>query len=76
MKTLNKMQLLVAAAISLVASALPSTAPLEAAEITPTEAQEIAKEAYIYGFPMVMHYKTMMAYTLNDKSPEYKAPFN
>ncbi len=29
------------------------------AVVSPDEAKSIAKEAYIYGFPMVMNYKTM-----------------
>jgi len=45
-------------------------------KLTPQEAKEIAKEAYIYGFPMVMNYKTMYNYTLNEKSPDYKGPIN
>ena len=45
-------------------------------KITSEQAKEIAKEAYIYGFPMVVNYKTMYNYTLNEKSPEYKAAFN
>ncbi len=45
-------------------------------QISPVEAKEIAKEAYVYGFPLVVNYKTMYNYTLNDKSPEYKAAFN
>jgi hypothetical protein len=47
-----------------------------ASKVPPKEAREIAQEAYVYGFPMVMHYKTMTAYTLDKKSPEFKAPFN
>ncbi|MEE4218192.1 MAG: DUF1254 domain-containing protein [Xanthomonadales bacterium] len=38
--------------------------------------QAIAKEAYVYGFPMVMNYKTMYEYTVNTNSPDYKGPFN
>lgn len=45
-------------------------------KLTPEEAKEIAKEAYIYGFPMVVNYKTMYMYTVNENSPEYKGPFN
>ena len=48
----------------------------ESPDLTPEQAKEIAKEAYVYGFPMVVNYKTMYNYTLNEKSPEYKAPFN
>jgi hypothetical protein len=45
-------------------------------QVTLDEAKAIAKEAYIYGFPMVVNYKTMYMYALNEKSPEYKGPFN
>jgi len=45
-------------------------------KLSPEQAREIAKEAYVYGFPIVMNYKTMYNYTLNETSPEYKAPFN
>jgi hypothetical protein len=45
-------------------------------QISPDEAKQIAKEAYVYGFPLVVNYKTMYNYTLNEKSHEYKAAFN
>ena len=45
-------------------------------ELTPAEAKAVAKEAYVYGFPMVVNYKTMCAYVLDEDSPEYKGPFN
>ncbi len=45
-------------------------------KLTPDEAREIAREAYVYGFPMVVNYKTMYLYALNENSPEYKGPFN
>jgi hypothetical protein len=48
----------------------------KAPELTPIEAKEIAKEAYIYGFPLVLNYKTMYSYTINTKSPEFKGDFN
>jgi len=43
---------------------------------TPEEAKEIAKEAYVYGFPLAVNYKTMYNYTLNENSTEFKAAFN
>ena len=46
------------------------------AELTPAEAKEIAKEAYIYGFPLVLNYKTMYNYTVDKQSPEFKGDFN
>ncbi len=43
---------------------------------TADEAEAIAKEAYVYGFPMVLGYKTMNTYSVDQSSPEYKGPFN
>jgi len=40
------------------------------------EARAIAKQAYVYGFPMVDNYRILYDYFVNAKSPEYKAPFN
>jgi len=48
----------------------------KAPELTPAEAQQIAKEAYVYGFPLAMNYKTLYAYTLDKDSKEYKGDFN
>ena len=53
-----------------------SLSSCNAPKITAQEAKEIAKEAYVYGFPMVVNYKTMYNYTLNTKSKEYKSDFN
>ena len=44
--------------------------------LNPEEAKEIVQEAYIYGFPMVMGYKAMNAYVLDENNPEYKGQFN
>jgi len=44
--------------------------------LTPEQAKAIAKEAYLYGFPMVLNYKTMYHYALDKSSPEYKGAFN
>ena len=44
--------------------------------LTTQEIQQIAKEAYIYGFPMVVNYKTMYFYAVLPESPEYKGGFN
>jgi hypothetical protein len=52
----------------------------EASEAMPAlsagEARVIANEAYIYGFPMVMGYKTLYNYVIDKENPEYKGPFN
>jgi hypothetical protein len=44
--------------------------------VTPTEARDIAKEAYIYGFPMVDGYRIQYAYCVDRNNPEFKAPWN
>ena len=44
--------------------------------ITPDEARAIAKEAYIYGFPLVDSYRIQYSYFVDRSSPEYKAPWN
>jgi hypothetical protein len=44
--------------------------------VTPSEAREIAKEAYIYGFPMVDNYRIQYAYFVDRDNPEFKVPWN
>ena len=43
---------------------------------SPEEARTLAKEAWIYGFPMAVNYKTMYEYSVDTSSPDYKGPFN
>jgi len=44
--------------------------------VSPEEAEVTAREAYVWGFPMVMNYKTLYNYVIDAESPEYKGPFN
>jgi hypothetical protein len=44
--------------------------------VTPTEARAIAREAYIYGFPIVDSYRIQHTYWVDRTNPEYKAPWN
>ena len=37
---------------------------------------QIAEDAFIYGFPLIMNYGIMYEYAVNPKSGQYKAPFN
>jgi hypothetical protein len=67
-----KMKNLFAAAL-LCALAITSA---RAADVTPAEARAIAKEAYIYGSPMVDSYRVTYAYFVATGNPEYKGPFN
>jgi hypothetical protein len=44
--------------------------------LTPAEVRTIAKEAYIYGFPLVDNYRIQYSYFVDQNNPEYKGPFN
>ena len=57
-------------------AALALSTIARAAEITPTEARAIAKEAYIYGFPLVDSYRIQYSYFADKQNPEFKAPWN
>ena len=46
------------------------------AELSPEEARAIAKEAYVYGFPLVDGYRILHAYHVDRDNPEYKVPWN
>ncbi|WP_338481025.1 DUF1254 domain-containing protein [Pseudomonas trivialis] len=43
---------------------------------TPAQARAIAKEAYLYGFPVVQMYKTLYTQAVDKGGVNYKAPFN
>ena len=53
-----------------------SSPPPSPAAVTPEQARAIAKEAYIYGFPMVDNYRVQYAYFVNKQDPEYKGGWN
>ena len=75
MKVLNVIAL---TCLTVIVSGLPADtkAATEEAALTPKEATQIAKEAYVYGFPLVLNYKTMYEYAVDKNSAEYKADFN
>jgi len=61
------------------ATALVIAAPrlaLSAQSITPSEARSIAKEAYVYGYPMVDGYRVQYEYFVDRQNPQFKAPWN
>lgn len=45
-------------------------------KVTPEEVRTIAKEAYIYGFPLADNYRILHAYFVDQSNPEYKGAFN
>ncbi len=42
----------------------------------PAEIRATAREAYLYGFPMIENYKAIYAYCVDEGGPQYKGPFN
>jgi len=47
-----------------------------APDLTPQEAREIARDAYVYGFPIVDNYRVAYAYFVDPANPEYKGGWN
>jgi hypothetical protein len=64
-----------ACAIALLASLAGPTAHAQA-PVTPAEARAIAKEAYVYGNPMVDSYRILYGSFVDRKNPEYKGPWD
>jgi hypothetical protein len=53
-----------------------STTTTAQTSVTPAEARTIARDAYVYGYPMVDSYRIQHAYFVDPKNPEFKAPWN
>lgn len=43
---------------------------------TPEQVRAIAKDAYVYGFPMVDNYRIQYSYFVNEKDSNFKGPWN
>ena len=50
--------------------------PAPTSDANEVNVQEVARDAFIYGFPLVMNLKTVYDYSVNQGSPDYKGPFN
>lgn len=44
--------------------------------LSPEQTRTIAKEAYIYGFPVVTNYRTLYKQAVDKTNKDYRAPFN
>jgi len=75
MNTKNKTTKVIAFMMALLASWVVTTAQAQTS-VTPEEACAIAKEAYVYGFPMVDHYRIQYSYFQDKNDPNYKTPWN
>jgi hypothetical protein len=62
--------------IVLVLVACSPVQPQSQSGLTPDEARHIAKEAYIYGFPLATNYQTMYKQSIDMSNSDYRAPFN
>lgn len=50
--------------------------PVQAAKLPPAESEAIAREAFIWGYPVVENYNVLDSLALNTASPTFKAPIN
>ena len=66
----------IAACASLLTALLLPAAAGAQAPLSADEARALAKEAYIYGYPLVDHYRIQYAYFVDQGGPEYKGPWN
>lgn len=62
--------------VLLAMTALLAAPTASAASPHPSELREIAREAYVYGFPMVDSYRIQHSYFVAEAHPEYKGPWN
>jgi hypothetical protein len=60
-------------AAALVSALAFTTAP--AADLTPAETKAIAKDAYVYGYPVVDLYRLEYDYFTDTGNPNYKGPW-
>lgn len=63
-------------AIATGVEAAPAAAQATTGTVTAAEARAIAKDAYIYGFPIVDNYRVQYDYFVDSHNPEFKAPWN
>lgn len=55
---------------------LPAAAGAQAPDLSAGEARAIAREAYVYGYPLVDHYRIQHSYFVDRDGPEYKGAWN
>jgi hypothetical protein len=74
----NKQRTLFAVAVLVIAFTGCQQQPAQAPEgsLSASDARGIAKEAYIYGFPMAANYQTMYKQAIDTTGPDYRGPFN
>lgn len=63
-------------ATSLVTTMLIAVPLTASASVSVDETRAIARDAYIFGTPMVDTYRVMHAFSVDKSNPQYKGPFN
>jgi len=76
LSSLAAVAIISAAAFTNVRAANGTPTDSSAGGLTKEEARAIAKEAYIYGFPVVDSYRIQYGYFVDRQDPEYKGPWN
>ena len=62
--------------VVVMAAAAVLVMPAAHAAVSEAEARAIARDAYVYGLPMVDQYRVMYAYSVDKTNPQYQGPFN
>jgi hypothetical protein len=57
-------------------STMTTTSTTAGGAVTPAQARDIAKEAYVYGFPMVDNYRILYSYFVDKQDPAYRGAWN
>jgi hypothetical protein len=70
------MKLLLFGSALVAATIAVSSSAANARDISPKEARAIAKEAYIYGYPLVENYRIQYAYFADKGGSQYKGAWN
>ncbi len=55
---------------------IAAASPTAGAEVSEAETQAIAEDAYVFGFPIVMSYKTWYFFFIDEENPQFVAPMN
>ena len=71
----SRVRALAFAVLALVGAGL-ARGPAEAQPLPLAEVRTVARDAYIWGFPIVDNYRMQSGYFLNKASSEYRGPFN
>lgn len=62
--------------ISAASLALPNIALSQSATDVPSDTSALADQAFIYFYPIIHNYLTIYNWAINEKSSDFKAPFN